>query len=113
MTPKGPAIYWHYRTLRDKGNRMSALFIPLKTRWFRAFAEGVKTIEYRAYGPRWNERTCAVGRDAIISHGYSGGRIAARVLDFRKIDICDGPAEAQELFADHTHLAMICLDVTL
>lgn len=92
---------------------MKPLFIPLKTRWFRAFAEGIKSIEYRAYGPRWNEATCQCGRDVVLSHGYNGSRIAGRVSAFERIDIAYCPIEAQDLFANHTHLAAITIDLTL
>jgi len=50
------------------------LFIPLKTEWFDAFERGTKNIEYRPYGPRWNERTCAIGRPVVLSHGYGKRR---------------------------------------
>jgi len=46
------------------------LFVPLKTEFFRAFQAGTKTVEFRPHGPRWNERTCAVGRPVVLSHGY-------------------------------------------
>lgn len=49
---------------------MKPLFIPLKTEYFEAFRVGTKTTEYRVYGPRWNERTCAVGRAVTLSKGY-------------------------------------------
>lgn len=51
-----------------------ALFIPLKTAYFEDFASGKKTIEYRPYGARWNERTCPVGRKVTLSHGYGKAR---------------------------------------
>ena len=47
----------------------SALFIPLKTAYFEAFRAGTKTVEFRLYGPRWNERTCPVGRSVVLSKG--------------------------------------------
>lgn len=46
------------------------LFVPLKTAYFRAFQTGTKDTEFRPYGPRWNERTCRIGRPVILSHGY-------------------------------------------
>jgi len=46
------------------------LFIPLKREFFNAFYEGTKDMEYRIYGPRWNERTCRVGRAVTLSLGY-------------------------------------------
>lgn len=57
------------------------LFIPLKTEHFRAFERGEKTVEYRRYGRGWNERTCMLGRPVTLSHGYSGDRIAASIVD--------------------------------
>lgn len=46
------------------------LFVPLKTEHFEAFERGDKDTEFRLYGPRWNERTCHVGRKVVLSHGY-------------------------------------------
>lgn len=46
------------------------LFIPLKREYFEAFLEGRKTIEYRPFGARWNEKTCIVGRPVLLSLGY-------------------------------------------
>lgn len=46
------------------------LFIPLKAEHYDAFARGDKTCERRLYGPRWNERTCPVGRKVVLSRGY-------------------------------------------
>lgn len=46
------------------------LFIPLKREFFEAFKAGEKTQEYRPLGPRWNERTCALGRSVVLSLGY-------------------------------------------
>lgn len=40
------------------------IFIPLKREFFEAFENGMKTVEYRKYGPRWNERTCGRKDDA-------------------------------------------------
>lgn len=58
------------------------LFIPLKGKWFDAFVCGEKADELRAYGPRWNERTCRVGRPVTLSRGYGkherlGGHVSA------------------------------------
>ena len=49
---------------------MPPLFIPLKSEFYDAFADGSKTVEYRRYGPRWNARTCERGRPVILSKGY-------------------------------------------
>ncbi len=64
------------------------LFIPLKRQWFEAFSDGSKTVEYRRYGPRWNERTCTPGRPVVLSLGYSGARITARI---KKLVVIENP----------------------
>ena len=87
------------------------LFIPLKTKWFRDFESGAKMTEYRAYGPRWNERTCRVGRHAILSHGYSGDRLLRTVTRFNVIDYKNAPRAAQEIFPSASHIAAIGLSV--
>ncbi|OPY70470.1 MAG: hypothetical protein A4E62_01557 [Syntrophorhabdus sp. PtaU1.Bin002] len=53
---------------------LKPLFIPLKREHFEAFENGTKTTEFRQYGPRWNERTCVVGRPVVLSLGYGKQR---------------------------------------
>lgn len=89
-----------------------ALFVPLKTRWFREFESGRKTTEYRRYGRGWNENTCVPGRPVVLSHGYSGARINARVLALRVVEARTVP-DAAELYAPHEKLAAIELRVYL
>lgn len=87
----------------------TALFVPLKTEYFKAFQRGAKTVEYRRYGPRWNERTCAVGRHIRLSHGYSGARLAAVITGFCVIYA----AEIQStIYPPDTPLATISLRLT-
>lgn len=50
---------------------MKPLFVPLKTEYYEAFADGSKREELRRYGPRWNEKTCAVGRP--VDEAKKGG----------------------------------------
>lgn len=50
------------------------LFIPLKKPYFEAFEAGTKIKEFRPYGPRWNEQTCAIGRRVVLSLGYGKQR---------------------------------------
>lgn len=62
---------------------MKPLFIPLKTEFFRAFQNGTKRTEYRRYGKIWNERSCKIGRQVILSHGYGKHeRLSGRVVGF-------------------------------
>jgi hypothetical protein len=69
------------------------LFIPLRRQWFDAFADGSKTEEWRRYGARWNEGTCALGRAVTLSCGYSGARLSGRVSSFRTEPASGGAAE--------------------
>lgn len=85
------------------------LFIPLKTEWFRKFESGEKSTEYRAYGPRWNERTCRVGRKATVSHGYSGKRLGKTVVGFKKVRWALAPQVACEIFPTSDFIAEIQL----
>ena len=64
---------------------MKHLFIPLKAEYFEAFERGEKTVEYRPYGPRWNEQTCLIGRPVILSYGYGKKRrLRGVVASFEK-----------------------------
>lgn len=62
---------------------LKPLFCPVTKFYFNEFFEGRKTVEYRLYGPRWNERTCVPGRKIIISEGYSGRRITGFIGGYR------------------------------
>jgi hypothetical protein len=63
----------------------SALFVPLMTRYYEAFERGDKTEELRLYGPRWNEKTCQVGREVTLSKGYGKKhRLHGRIWKFKR-----------------------------
>jgi hypothetical protein len=85
------------------------LFIPLRKEWFSAFQAGTKTTEFRAYGPRWNEHTCRVGRPATLSLGYSGPRISRVVSSFKTLEWHLAPTEARAIYPDAAFIAAIGL----
>lgn len=59
------------------------LFIPLKWPHYWAFANNSKRIEYRTYGPRWNEKTCRIGRKVTLSCGYGKkSRLSGIIMGF-------------------------------
>ena len=61
------------------------LFIPLKTEYYEAFERGDKHEEIRLYGPRWNEKTCSIGRKVILSKGYGKhARMTGTIAAFHK-----------------------------
>ena len=66
---------------------MKPLFIPLKREFYEDFAAGRKGSELRLYGPRWNERTCPVGRAVTLSLGYGKAhRMTGVIREFHKRD---------------------------
>lgn len=50
------------------------LFIPLRRQFFEEFERGDKHFEYRVAGPRWNKKTCWIGRAVTLSLGYGKNR---------------------------------------
>ena len=64
---------------------MKPLFIPLKTEHYNAFENGSKTDELRAYGRHWNEKTCSIGREVVLSKGYGKkNRMIGKIWKFKK-----------------------------
>lgn len=64
---------------------MKTLFIPLKTEYYQKFESGEKRDELRAYGIRWNEKTCVIGRPVTLSKGYGKqNRISGVITGFKK-----------------------------
>jgi len=60
------------------------LFVPLKTRFFREFQNGLKYVEYRPEGPQWNAKVCRVGRDVVLSNGYGKQeRMTGRIVSYQ------------------------------
>ena len=50
------------------------------------FENGEKDTEYRIFGPRWNEKTCPVNRDVVISNGYGKrNRMEGKITCFDKV----------------------------
>lgn len=84
------------------------LFIPLLGRWFDAFAAGEKHDEWRRLGQRWHLALCPVGRPVILSRGYSGARLSARVKG-ASIKPAQSP-EAVALYGAGTPCLVIALD---
>lgn len=64
---------------------MKPLFVPLNTEYYNAFADGSKREELRRYGPRWNEKTCPVGRAVGLSKGYGKAhRMTGEIWKFKR-----------------------------
>ena len=63
-----------------EADRMKPLFIPLKKKFWEQFRDGTKDTEYRRRGPRWNLDTCQLGRQVVLSCGYSGARLTGTII---------------------------------
>lgn len=60
--------------------KSAPLFVPLRAEHFRAFAAGTKTIEWRKFGKRFNDRTLWLKRPVTLSNGYSGDRLFGKII---------------------------------
>ena len=93
------------------------LLIPLKTEWYEAFASGKKVDELRRYGPRWNEKTCRVGRPVTLSKGYGRAhRMHGVVRDFQRHPARSFGEEYQAAIVDTygtLDLDIACIGITL
>lgn len=87
------------------------LFLPLKAEWFDAFEKGEKGEEYRAYGTRFNEVTCTVGRSVVLSYGYGKKRrLQGKISFFRTAPMSEFPV-AQSIYPDHDLVAIIGIEL--
>lgn len=84
------------------------LFIPVKTKFYEDFLDGTKDTEYRKAGPRWNKRTCWIGRPAVISKGYGKQNRLYRTVQFYEEKMMDTPAVI-ECYGKPTLIACIYL----
>jgi hypothetical protein len=97
-------------TMAETPAREKSLFIPLRAEWYDKIERGEKAAEYRAYGPRWNERTCRVGRLITLSRGYgTGRRLQKAVASFAVLDWINAPLEARTIYPDAAFIAEIGL----
>lgn len=94
---------------------MSALFIPLKREHFEAFRDGTKPNmeELRPEGPRWNARTCAIGRSVVLSLGYGKAqRLSGRIVGYRTSTEPTRTPAWKDCYGDRAGLAA-CIQIEL
>lgn len=92
---------------------MKPLFVPLKRIYFEQIELGIKHVEYRPDGPRWNADTCTPGREIIFSLGYSGRRIKARITRFASVPLneCEAQHIVRAIYGDIPRVAEIYFEV--
>lgn len=94
---------------------MKPLFIPLKREHFEAFKNGTKPgmEEFRLEGPRWNARTCAVGRQVVLSLGYGKAhRLTGVVAGYRSCKEPTTTAAWKDCYGDRGGLAA-CIKIEI
>ena len=84
------------------------LFVPLRREHFLAFENGEKRAEWRRHGPRFNAGTCYAGRMMVLSLGYSGRRLLARITNF-SLELAKGPAA--EIYGCDVECAVIHVEL--
>ncbi len=86
------------------------LFIPLKREYYEAFRKGEKKVEYRKYGPRWNERVAYRDRRVVLSLGY--GR---KHRLFGKIDWCfkEDDMKSEAFLGIYEKVPAWCMEIKL
>lgn len=89
------------------------VFIPLKRRFFEAFAAGEKRTEFRLLGARWNERVCAPGRAVTLSCGYSGARLSGRIDGFAVRTVADVPVMREVYPGARDSDPVACIEISL
>jgi hypothetical protein len=100
-------------TTSEAVQEVKPLFIPLKAEYFNAFADGSKSIEYRPYGARWNERTCPVGRPVVLSYGYGKARrLRGRVTGFARSTLATTTDAWRDCYGDR-HCEAACIRIAV
>jgi len=65
----------------------------LKREPFDRFVDGSKRHEWRRYGKRFNEQTCAIGRRVRFAHGYARKCITGVITSVELRPATEGAAE--------------------
>lgn len=96
-----------------KSPELRPLFIPLRSEYFEAFERGVKTTEFRPYGPRWNGDTCCPGRKVVLSCGYGKSRrLNGRVVSFTTSALPTTTTAWRDCYGDRGGVAA-CIEIEL
>lgn len=93
---------------------MKPLFIALKGEFYDDFINENKDTEYRIYGPRWNERTCPVGRRVVISRGYGKRyRSAGTIIGFKASHAPTWTDAWRRCYGDKSRGKAACIQIKL
>jgi hypothetical protein len=81
-------------------NATTSIFVPLRSEHWAAFRDLRKSIEWRAWGARWNDRTIVPGRTIILSKGYTRDRLHGVVVKVHRVPRALAPDGARAIYPD-------------
>ena len=87
------------------------VLLALRKQHFLAFAGGSKTVEWRAWGPRWNDKAIRPGRAIALSKGYSGARLHGVVVKVERVERDDAPEGARAIYPEAATFCMLTIRV--
>ena len=77
---------------------IKSIFVPLRTEHWKDFRDRRKSIEWRAWGARWNDRTITPGRPIILSKGYIRDRLHGVVVKAQRVSRLLAPDAALAIY---------------
>jgi hypothetical protein len=76
------------------------IFVPLLSKHWVDFRDRRKSIEWRAWGARWNDLKIIPGRTIILSKGYTRARLHGVVINVQRVSRLLAPDAAREIYPD-------------
>jgi hypothetical protein len=81
-------------------NATKSIFVPLRSKHWVDLRDRRKSIEWRAWGARWNDRTITPGRTIILSKGYTRDRLRGVVIKVHRVSRSLTPDGARAIYPD-------------
>ena len=93
------------------------LEIKVFEKYFEQWIDRKKKYEMRIYGEKWNEKTCRVGKKAIIRCGSKGlSSVSGVISGFSVVEACDLPQSDQDTIKEiwgTIDLTMACIEINI
>ena len=75
-----------------------SIFVPLRSKHWNDFRDRRKSIEWRAWGTRWNDRTIIPGSTIILAKGYTRDRLRGVVVRVQRVSRSLAPDAALAIY---------------
>ena len=76
------------------------IFVALRSEHWNDFRDRRKSIEWRAWGARWNDRTIIPGMPIILAKGYTRDRLHGVVVRVQRVSRPLAPDAALAIYPD-------------